>query len=121
MLPRMKISTGRQFAIPAHHWINGGRIARYQKPDFVIDFLVFNPILLFFGPFYVSLSLEISLNLCDNYSPFKLLLNNCLINDVDGKLVFKCIISPARSYILSNGIEHRVFVLEVCSNYVGRL
>ncbi len=44
-----------------------------QKPDFVVDFLVFHLIILRFGLFCVALSLEIRLNLCDNYSPFNLL------------------------------------------------
>ncbi len=73
MLLRMTINSRRLFAIPAHHWINGGRIARQQKPDFVIDFLVFHLIILRFGRFCVSLSLEVSLNLCENYGPFNLL------------------------------------------------
>ncbi|MDH4239068.1 MAG: hypothetical protein OEW48_05865, partial [Phycisphaerae bacterium] len=72
-MPRMKINPRRLFAIPDPLWITGGRICRYQKPHFVIDFSVFHPILLYFAPFCVSLSLEISLNLCDNYCLFNLL------------------------------------------------
>ena len=44
-----------------------------QKPHFVIDFLVFHLIILRFGRFCISLSFEVSLNLCDNYRPFNLL------------------------------------------------
>ena len=73
MLPPMKINPRRLSAIPALHWVSGGRTWRYQKPDFVIDFLVFHLIILRFGRFCVSLSLEVSLNLCENYGPFNLL------------------------------------------------
>jgi hypothetical protein len=72
MLP-ITINPRPLFAIPDPYWITGGRIVRYQKPDFMIDFSVFCLILPVFGLFCVSLYLESSLNLCENYSPFNLL------------------------------------------------
>jgi hypothetical protein len=78
MLLRMTINPRRLFAIPALAGMKevdlisfGGRIPR--KQDFVLDFWIFHLIILRFGRFCVSLSLEISSNLCENYSPFNLL------------------------------------------------
>jgi hypothetical protein len=73
MLPFLKIYLRRLFAITALNWASRNRIFQKQKHDFVIDFLVCNLILSYFGLFCVSLSLEISLNLWENHGPFKLL------------------------------------------------